>query len=234
MELRKIRNGESNAKPGKELSKEETHFCNDSHSTFHDQRLYKGEKTQQDHDTTDSISDGNKAQKNWHRKCSQKEENEPYESSMTCWEILDDLEQASKKRKTHGQDAATNDDKEIQSDEMDNKMHNKHTTSMGKCLNIPVGELKLEVDDNASMLATQETSAKNLVFIMNIPESTLDVVKNVRDSSMNTSKQDDKKISPLKKSNPITSNDNLNAYGESGRDDNPEKRKEQKKKTKNG
>ena len=49
MELRKIRNGESIAKPGEELSEEETHYCDDSHATFNDQRLYKGEKTQQDH-----------------------------------------------------------------------------------------------------------------------------------------------------------------------------------------
>ena len=48
---------------------------------------------------------------------------EPYESSMMCWESLDDSEQASKKRKTHIQDAETNNDKEIQADEMDNKMH---------------------------------------------------------------------------------------------------------------
>ena len=68
---------------------------------------------------------------------------------------------------------------------------------------------------------------------MNIPESTLDTAKNVQDSSKNTSKQDDKKLSPLEKPDPIASNDNLNAYRESGRDVNPEKRKERKKKTKN-
>ena len=33
MELLKIRNGESNRKPDEELSKEETHYCNDSHAT---------------------------------------------------------------------------------------------------------------------------------------------------------------------------------------------------------
>ena len=79
---------------------------------------------------------------------------------MMCWESLDDSEHASTKRKTHSQDAATNDDKEKQSNEMDHKMHNKHTTNMGKCLNIPVGELKLGADDDASTLATQDTSEK--------------------------------------------------------------------------
>ena len=39
MELRKIQNGESIAKPGEELSLEETHYCDDSHTTFNDQRL---------------------------------------------------------------------------------------------------------------------------------------------------------------------------------------------------
>ena len=44
---------------------------------------------------------------------------------------------------------------------------------MGNRLNIPVEELKLGADDDASTLATRETSAKNLVYIMNIQEGKL-------------------------------------------------------------
>ena len=207
-------------KPGKELSVEETHYCDDSHTMFNDQRLYKGEKTQQDHKAMESISDESKAQKDWPRKCFQMDEKEPYESAMMCWEILDDSEQASKKRKTHVQDAEMNNDKEIQADEMDDKTHTRRTANMGNQLNIPVDELKLGADNDASMLATQETSAKNLVYITNIAEGKLGTMKNVRDSSKNPGEQDDKQYSPLEKSNPVTSNDNLNAYGESGRDNN--------------
>ena len=61
MELWKIRSGESIAKPSKELSEDQTHYCDDSHSMFNDQRLYKGEKTQQDHKAMASISDESKA-----------------------------------------------------------------------------------------------------------------------------------------------------------------------------
>ena len=50
---------------------------------------------------------------------------------MMCWENLDDSKQASKKRKMSGHDAETNDDKEMQADEMDNKMHIKHTVDTG-------------------------------------------------------------------------------------------------------
>ena len=150
-----------------------------------DQRLYKGEKTQQDHKATESISDESKTQKDWSRKHLQMDEKEPYESSMMCWESLDDLEQASKKRKAHVQDAETNDDKEIQADEMDDKMHTKCRANTGNQLNIPVDKLKLGADDDASMLATQETSAKNLVYITNIPEGKLGTTKNVQDSSKN-------------------------------------------------
>ena len=177
MELRKIRNGESIAKPSEELSKEETHYCDDSHAMFNDQRLYKGEKTQQDHEATESLSDESKVQKDWPRKRFQMDEKEPYESAMMCWESLDNSEQASKKRKTHSQDTETNDDKEMQSNEMDDKTHIKHTENMGNRLNIPVDELKLGADD-ASMLATQETSAKNLVYIMNVPEGKLGIMRN--------------------------------------------------------
>ena len=146
---------------------------------------------------------------------------ESNKTAMMCWESLDDPEQASKKRKTHAQDDETND----KADDMDDKTHIKHTTNMVKHSNIPVGELRLGADGDALMLATQETSAENLVYITNMPESTLDATKNVQDSSKNTSEQDDKKCSPLEKSNQVTSNDNFNAYGESDRDDNPEKAK---------
>ena len=179
MELWKIQNGESIAKPDKELSKEETHYCDNSHTTFNDQRLYKGEKTQQDHKAMESISDESKVEKDWPRKCFQMDEKEPYESAMMCWESLDDSEQASKKRKTHGQDEEMNNDKEIQANEMDDKMHTKRTANTGNQLNIPVDELKLGADDDASTLTTQETSAKNLVYITNIPEGKLGTTKNV-------------------------------------------------------
>ena len=66
---------------------------------------------------------------------------------------------------------------------------------------------------------------------MNIPKCKLGTTKNVQDSSKNPGEQDDRKSSPLEKSNFVTSNDYLNAYGESGRDDNLEKGIEWKKKT---
>ena len=68
MELWKIRNGESIAKSGEEPSVEETHYYNDSHTMFNDQKLYNGEETQQEHEATESVSDKSKAQKDWPRK----------------------------------------------------------------------------------------------------------------------------------------------------------------------
>ena len=49
-------------------------------------------------------------------------------------------------------------DKANDMDEKTPTMH-KRTTNMVKHLNIPVGELRLGADDDASTLATQETSA---------------------------------------------------------------------------
>ena len=66
---------------------------------------------------------------------------------------------------------------------------------------------------------------------MNMPEGTLETMKNVRDSSKNTSEQDDKKPSPLEETDQVTSNDQLNAYGESDRDDDPKKAKEHRQNT---
>ena len=177
MELQKIQNGESITKASEELSIEETHYCDNSHTTFNDQTLYKVENTQQDHEATESISDESKVQKDWQRKRFQMDEKEPYESARMCWESLDDSEQASKKRKTPAQDAETNDDKEIQANEMDDKTHTKCRANMGNKLNIPVDELKLGADDDASMLATQETLTEKLVYIMNIPEGNLGTTK---------------------------------------------------------
>ena len=100
---------------------------------------------------------------------------ESYESAMMCWKSLDDSEPTSNKRKKHAQDEATND----KADEMDNKPHTKRTTNTGTQLNIPVAGLRLGADNDALMLATQETSVKNLVYITNIPEGKLDRIKNV-------------------------------------------------------
>ena len=149
-------------------------------------------------------------------------EKESHESAMMCWESLDDSEPTSKKRKTHAQYEATND----KADEMDDKMHTKHTTNTETQLNIPVDDLQLGADDDMSTLATQETLAKNLVYITNIPECKLDCTKNVQDSSKNSGEQDDKNNSPLEKSSQVTSNDKLNAYRESERDAKKEKGEE--------
>ena len=64
-----------------------------------------------------------------------------------------------------------------------------------------------------------------------MPEGTLETAKNVQDASKNTSKQDNKKCSPLEKTDQVTSNDKLNAYRESDRDDYPKKAKEHRKNT---
>ena len=157
MELWKIRNGETIVQSSEELSEEEIHYCYKSHATFNDQRLYKGEKTQQGNEVMKSISDTSKAQKDWPRKHFQIDENKTYESGMMCWESLDDSKQASKERKTIGQDEEMNDDKEMGTDEMDDKKHIKHTVYIGNRLNITIEELKLGVDDDTSTLSTQET-----------------------------------------------------------------------------
>ena len=98
-------------------------------------------------------------------------------------------------------------------------------------LSLFVDDLQLGADDDASTLATQETSAKNLVYITNIPDGKPDRTKNVRDSSKNSGEQADKKCSPLEKSDHVTSNDKLNAYRESERDAKTEKGEERKKNT---
>ena len=152
---------------------------------------------------------------------------EPYESAMMCWESMDDSEPTSKKRKAHTLDEAQNN----QIDEMNDKTHTMRTTDMGNPLNIPVDDLQLGADDDASTLTTQETSTKNLVYITNIPEGKLDHMKNTQDSSKNSGEQGDKKCSPLEKSNHVTSNDKLNAYGESERDVKTEKGRERKNNT---
>ena len=119
LELWKIQNGETIAQSSKELSEEEIHYCNKSHATFNDQRLYNGEKTEQGNEVTESFSDKSKAQKDWSRKRFPMDKNDIYESAMMCWESLDDSEKASKKRKTSGQDTETNDEREMQADKMD-------------------------------------------------------------------------------------------------------------------
>ena len=88
---------------------------------------------------------------------------------------------------------------------MDDKTYTKRTANMGIQL---IDDLKLGADEDTSMLATQETLAKNLVYITNVPEGNMITTKNIQDSSRNPGEQDDKKCSPLEKSDQVTSNDN--------------------------
>ena len=91
---------------------------------------------------------------------------------------------------------------------------------------IPINDLQLGADDDASTLATEETLAKNLVYVKNIPDGKLDYTKNARDSSKNSDKQDRKPSSLLEKPDQLIRKDTLNAYGESKTDDKREKGEE--------
>ena len=135
---------------------------------------------------------------------------ETSETAMMCWESLDETEQTSKKRKTHDLDDETSGN----ANEMKEKMPT-HTTPSSKQLNKPVGELRLGADDDASTLATQEHPAKKLVYITNMPEYPLETSGDVRVSSKNTNEEDERKPSPVEKTDQITSNVQLNVYEES-------------------
>ena len=149
---------------------------------------------------------------------------ETNEMATMCWESLDDSEQASKKQKTHTQD----DETRGKVNEMDDKTSTMPTctTTMAKHLNKPVSELRLGADDDVSTLTTQENPVKNFVYITNMPESTLETTENTRDPSKNTNEEDDKKPSPIEKTDQVTSNDQLNAYEESDRDEDSKKAEE--------
>ena len=165
----------------------------------------------------------------WNGETPTKTSKETNETAMMCWESLDESEQTSTKRKTHTQDDETSG----KANEMDDKTPTMptRTTTMLKQLNKPVGELRLGADDDASTLATQGNPAKKLVYITNMPECTLETSKNVRDHSENTNEEDDRKPSPVEKTDQITSYVQLNAYEESDREDDLKKAQEAKKNT---
>ena len=152
---------------------------------------------------------------------------ETSETAMMCWENLDGPEQASKKRKTRIQDDETSGTA--------NKMDDKtppmptHTTTMAKQLTKPVGELRLGADDDASTLATQDNPSKKLVYITNMPECTLETSENVWESSKNTNEEDNRKPSPVEKTDQLTSNVQLNDYEESDREEDSKKARDAKK-----
>ena len=62
-----------------------------------------------------------------------------------------------------------------------------------------------------------------------MPEYTLETSENVRDSSKNTNEEDDRKPSPVEKTNQITSNVQLNPYEESDREEDSKKAQDGKK-----
>ena len=82
MKLWMIWKGETIAQTSEELSEDEIHHCDESHATFNDQRLYKGEKTQQDNEVMETVRGTSKAQKDWPRKCFPIDKTKKYESAM--------------------------------------------------------------------------------------------------------------------------------------------------------
>ena len=150
------------------------------------------------------------------------DENAYRESAMMCWESLDESEPTSKKRKTLCQEEATNDP----SDKIDDDPHTQRTANKGVGSIIPVNDLQLGTDDDASTLATQETLAKNLVYVTNIPDGKLAHTDIARDSSKNSSEKDGKPSSLLEKPDQLIRKDTLNAYGTSKTNDKREKGKE--------
>ena len=133
------------------------------------------------------------AQKNWPRKGFQTNEYEGVESAMMCCEKMEDSAQEKQIRKTIGQDKDTNDDKDKQNNEEANEEHVKSTVHTGNRLKIPVEELKLGVDDNASTLTTQETLVKKFVYIMNIQEEIKETISDAQNDGKNSSENEDKK-----------------------------------------
>ena len=105
--------------------------------------------------------------------CEKLDENDIYKSAMMCWESLDNSKPTSKNRKTLSQEEATND----QANNIDDTLHTKRTANMGIGSIIPVNDLQLGADSDALTLATQETLAKNLVYITNIPDRIMDCTK---------------------------------------------------------
>ena len=150
------------------------------------------------------------------------DENAYRESAMMCWESLDESEPTSKKRKTLCQEEAPNDP----SDKIDDDPHTQRTANKGVGSIIPVNDLQLGTDDDASTLATQETLAKNLVYVTNIPDGKLAHTDIARDSSKNSSEKDGKPSSLLEKPDQLIRKDTLNAYGTSKTNDKREKGKE--------
>ena len=143
------------------------------------------------------------------------DENEHLDSAMMCWESLDESEPTSKKRKTLLPEEATND----QSDKLDDDPRTQRTANKGVGSIIPVNDLQLGTDDDASTLAAQETLAKNLVYVTNIPDGKLAYTKNARDSNKNSSEKDGKPSSLLEKPDQLIRKDTLNAYGTSKTND---------------
>ena len=66
---------------------------------------------------------------------------------------------------------------------------------------------------------------------MNMQEGSLETTEYVRDPSKNANEEDDKKPSPVEKTDQVTNNDQLNAYEEYDRDEDSKKAKEFKKNT---
>ena len=103
MELQEIWNGKMIVQTSEEHSENEMidHY-DESHAALDDPRLYKAETAIQDSVDMKSVSVSSEMQKSWPRKCFQINENKSVESTMMCWENLEDSEQEAKTKKMIG------------------------------------------------------------------------------------------------------------------------------------
>ena len=87
---------------------------------------------------------------------------------MMCWENLEDSLEEEPNKEMSGEDEKLDDDKEKQNYEEAQEEHTKCTVNTGNQLKLSFEEFNSGMEDDASMLATQEISLKKSVYITNL------------------------------------------------------------------
>ena len=90
------------------------------------------------------------------------------EVAIMCWENLEGFLAEEPNKETNGQDERPDDEMEKPKYEEALEEHANHTLHIGNQLKISIKEFSSGMEDDASMLTTQETAQQKLMYITNL------------------------------------------------------------------
>ena len=150
-------------------------------------------------------------------------------AAMMCWETLEGFMAEEPNKETSCQDERPDDDKEKPNYDEAQEEHANCTLHTGNQLKLLIKEFTSGMEENALILATQETSQKKLVYISNLKKDSQNNGIELNKEEGPEDKKPPAKNRPFERPSSINLNNESKVFKESGSEnDNAEETKKEK------